>query len=77
MFYNLHKYLFYSILAPPFPPAVTLSSSSVSSLSLRLKPVNGTPIHGFTIHYKQEFGDWETVQVCYSQRIYYKIYYSY
>lgn len=49
--------------APPFPPAVALASSSVSSLSLRLRPVNGTPTHGYTIHYKQEFGDWETVQV--------------
>jgi hypothetical protein len=21
------------------------------------------PIHGYTIHYKPEFGDWETVQI--------------
>ncbi|XP_038214402.1 Down syndrome cell adhesion molecule-like protein Dscam2 isoform X25 [Zerene cesonia] len=54
-----------SVLAPPFPPQLSIASSSVSSLTLRLKP----PVDadqsaaGYTIHYKQEFGDWETVQI--------------
>ncbi|XP_052739478.1 cell adhesion molecule Dscam2 isoform X18 [Bicyclus anynana] len=55
-----------SVLAPPFPPQLTIASSSVSSLTLRLKPsleAEQSPAAGYTIHYKQEFGDWETVQI--------------
>ncbi|CAF4862530.1 unnamed protein product [Pieris macdunnoughi] len=55
-----------SVLAPPFPPQLSIASSSVSSLTLRLKPpVDADQSHaaGYTIHYKQEFGDWETVQI--------------
>ncbi|XP_053612857.1 cell adhesion molecule Dscam1 isoform X41 [Plodia interpunctella] len=55
-----------SVLAPPFPPQLTIASSSVSSLTLRLKPsadADQSPAAGYTIHYKQEFGDWETVQI--------------
>ncbi|XP_050561824.1 cell adhesion molecule Dscam2 isoform X50 [Spodoptera frugiperda] len=55
-----------SVLAPPFPPQLSIASSSVSSLTLRLKPsveVDQSPAAGYTIHYKQEFGDWETVQI--------------
>ncbi|XP_064072189.1 cell adhesion molecule Dscam1 isoform X35 [Vanessa tameamea] len=55
-----------SVLAPPFPPQLNIASSSVSSLTLRLKPsldAAQSPAAGYTIHYKQEFGDWETVQI--------------
>ncbi|KAJ0175513.1 hypothetical protein K1T71_008672 [Dendrolimus kikuchii] len=55
-----------SVLAPPFPPQLSIASSSVSSLTLRLKPSadeDQSPAAGYTIHYKQEFGDWETVQI--------------
>ncbi|XP_063822595.1 cell adhesion molecule Dscam1 isoform X1 [Ostrinia nubilalis] len=55
-----------SVLAPPFPPQLTVASSSVSSLTIRLKPSEQpeqSPAAGYTIHYKQEFGDWETVQI--------------
>ncbi|XP_059046518.1 cell adhesion molecule Dscam2 isoform X35 [Achroia grisella] len=55
-----------SILAPPFPPQLTIAASSVSSLTLRLKPsdeAEQSPAAGYSIHYKQEFGDWETVQI--------------
>ncbi|XP_073949185.1 Down syndrome cell adhesion molecule 1 isoform X9 [Choristoneura fumiferana] len=55
-----------SVLAPPFPPQLSIASSSVSSLTLRLKPsheAEQSPSAGYTIHYKQEFGDWETVQI--------------
>lgn len=53
-------------IAPPFPPQLSIAASSVSSLTLRLKPsedVDQSPAAGYTIHHKQEFGDWETVQV--------------
>ncbi|KAJ2950045.1 hypothetical protein O0L34_g11384 [Tuta absoluta] len=55
-----------SVLAPPFPPQLSIASSSVSSLTLRLKPsdhADQSPAAGYTIHHKQEFGDWETVQI--------------
>ncbi|XP_050665035.1 cell adhesion molecule Dscam2 isoform X2 [Leptidea sinapis] len=55
-----------SVLAPPFPPQLSIASSSVSSLTLRLKPpvdADQSSAAGYTIHYKQEFGDWETVQI--------------
>ncbi|VVD03839.1 unnamed protein product [Leptidea sinapis] len=51
--------------SPPFPPQLSIASSSVSSLTLRLKPpvdADQSSAAGYTIHYKQEFGDWETVQ---------------
>lgn len=56
-----------NVKAPPFPPQLSIASSSVSSLTLRLKPsedAGQSAAAGYTIHYKQEFGDWETVQVC-------------
>lgn len=51
--------------APPSAPIVTLTSTTTNSLTIKLKPHDndGEPIHGYTIHYKPEFGDWETVQV--------------
>ncbi|XP_026315575.1 Down syndrome cell adhesion molecule-like protein Dscam2 isoform X8 [Hyposmocoma kahamanoa] len=55
-----------SVLAPPFPPQLSIAASSVSSLTLRLKPsedADQSPAAGYTIHHKQEFGDWETVQI--------------
>jgi hypothetical protein len=32
---------------------------------MKLKPhaTDTAPLHGYTIHYKPEFGEWETVQV--------------
>jgi len=32
-------------------------------MKLRPHPTDNAPIHGYTIHYKPEFGDWETVQI--------------
>ncbi|XP_074036525.1 Down syndrome cell adhesion molecule 1 isoform X49 [Leptinotarsa decemlineata] len=51
--------------APPHAPIVQLTSTTTNSLTIKLKPhdTDGEPIHGYTIHYKPEFGDWETVQV--------------
>ncbi|XP_018577220.1 Down syndrome cell adhesion molecule-like protein Dscam2 isoform X8 [Anoplophora glabripennis] len=51
--------------APPNAPIVQLTSTTTNSLTIKLKPheTDGESIHGYTIHYKPEFGDWETVQV--------------
>ncbi|XP_065340861.1 cell adhesion molecule Dscam1 isoform X17 [Cloeon dipterum] len=51
--------------APPHSPQVTLTSTTTSSITMKLKPhaTDTAPLHGYTIHYKPEFGEWETVQV--------------
>lgn len=54
-----------SVPAPPHSPQVTLTATTTSSITLKLLPhaSDTAPIHGYTIHYKPEFGEWETVQV--------------
>ncbi|XP_076227123.1 Down syndrome cell adhesion molecule 1 isoform X27 [Nomia melanderi] len=51
--------------APPHSPKVSLSGTTTNSLSMKLQPHpnDNAPIHGYTIHYKPEFGDWETAQI--------------
>ncbi|XP_017797231.1 PREDICTED: Down syndrome cell adhesion molecule-like protein Dscam2 [Habropoda laboriosa] len=51
--------------APPHSPQVTLTATTTNSLTLKLRPHanDNAPIHGYTIHYKPEFGDWETAQI--------------
>ncbi|XP_060529791.1 cell adhesion molecule Dscam2 isoform X44 [Cylas formicarius] len=51
--------------APPRAPQVILISTTTNSLTIKIKPHESDEdqIHGYTIHYKPEFGDWETVQV--------------
>ncbi|XP_059477719.1 cell adhesion molecule Dscam2 isoform X23 [Neocloeon triangulifer] len=51
--------------APPHSPQVLLTSTTTSSITMKLKPhaTDTAPLHGYTIHYKPEFGEWETVQV--------------
>ncbi|CAL7934268.1 unnamed protein product [Xylocopa violacea] len=51
--------------APPHSPQVTLTAITTNSLTMKLRPhaTDNAPIHGYTIHYKPEFGDWETVQI--------------
>ncbi|KAL7294790.1 hypothetical protein TKK_0011722 [Trichogramma kaykai] len=51
--------------APPHSPQVTLTATTTNSLTMKLRPHqnDNAPIHGYTIHYKPEFGDWETVQI--------------
>ncbi|KAL9920272.1 Down syndrome cell adhesion molecule 1 isoform 4-T4 [Glossina fuscipes fuscipes] len=53
------------VLAPPQSPQVTLSATTTDSLTVKLKPYEGdtAPLHGYTIHYKPEFGEWETSEV--------------
>ncbi|XP_050305225.1 cell adhesion molecule Dscam2 isoform X45 [Anthonomus grandis grandis] len=51
--------------APPRAPQVTLTSTTTNSLTIKIKPheSDGEQIHGYTIHYKPEFGEWENIQV--------------
>ncbi|XP_023247278.1 Down syndrome cell adhesion molecule-like protein Dscam2 [Copidosoma floridanum] len=51
--------------APPHSPQVTLTATTTNSITMKLRPHpnDNAPIHGYTIHYKPEFGDWETVQI--------------
>ncbi|XP_065155482.1 cell adhesion molecule Dscam1 isoform X12 [Atheta coriaria] len=51
--------------APPHSPHVSLTSTTTNSLTIKLKPDPSDiePIHGYTVHYKPEFGEWETAQV--------------
>ncbi|KAM7342874.1 Down syndrome cell adhesion molecule 1 isoform 4-T6 [Cochliomyia hominivorax] len=53
------------VLAPPMSPQVTLSATTTDSLTVKLKPHEGdtAPLHGYTLHYKPEFGEWETAEV--------------
>ncbi|XP_017867793.1 PREDICTED: Down syndrome cell adhesion molecule-like protein Dscam2 isoform X1 [Drosophila arizonae] len=53
------------VLAPPQSPQVTLSATTTDTLTVRLKPHEGdtAPLHGYTLHYKPEFGEWETAEV--------------
>uniref|UniRef100_A0AAR5PMA6 Down syndrome cell adhesion molecule-like protein Dscam2 n=1 Tax=Dendroctonus ponderosae TaxID=77166 RepID=A0AAR5PMA6_DENPD len=51
--------------APPRAPQISLMSTTTNSLSIKIKPheSDGEQVHGYTIHYKPEFGEWENVQV--------------
>lgn len=42
-----------------------MTATTTDSLTVKLKPhdMDSAPIHGYTLHYKPEFGDWETVEV--------------
>ncbi|XP_014244474.1 Down syndrome cell adhesion molecule-like protein Dscam2 isoform X47 [Cimex lectularius] len=53
------------ILAPPHMPQVTLQSTTTNSITMKIKPnaADTEPIHGYTVKYKPEFGDWETMQL--------------
>ncbi|XP_017467264.1 PREDICTED: Down syndrome cell adhesion molecule-like protein Dscam2 isoform X48 [Rhagoletis zephyria] len=53
------------VLAPPQSPQVSLSATTTDSLTVKLKPHEGdtAPLHGYTLHYKPEFGEWETAEV--------------
>ncbi|XP_052873092.1 cell adhesion molecule Dscam2 [Anopheles cruzii] len=53
------------ILAPPQSPQLTLTATTTDSLSVKLKPHDSdtAPLQGYTLHYKPEFGEWETIDV--------------
>ena len=48
---------------PPEPPNVSISSQTTDSVTLKLRAKNAedkTPVHGYNLHFKAEFGDWNT-----------------
>ncbi|XP_061930172.1 cell adhesion molecule Dscam2 isoform X23 [Apis cerana] len=51
--------------APPHSPQITLTATTTNSLTMKVRPhpQDNAPIHGYTIHYKPEFGDWDTAQI--------------
>ncbi|XP_063975858.1 cell adhesion molecule Dscam1 isoform X3 [Diachasmimorpha longicaudata] len=53
------------VQAPPHSPQISFTSTTTNSLTMKLRPHpdDNTPIHGYTIHYKPEFGEWDTVQI--------------
>lgn len=53
------------LAAPPHSPQVTVTATTTNSLTMKLRPhpTDNAQIHGYTIHFKPEFGDWETAQI--------------
>ena len=52
------------VQAPPQPPSISLAGTSGTSITVRLKsPTDSAPLHGLTLHYKQDFGEWDTTQI--------------
>ncbi|XP_055906138.1 cell adhesion molecule Dscam2 isoform X24 [Eupeodes corollae] len=53
------------VLAPPQSPQVSITATTTDALTVKLKPHEGdsAPLHGYTLHYKPEFGEWETAEV--------------
>lgn len=52
-------------LAPPRSPHLSVPATTTNSITMKLSPhpTDSAPLHGYTIHYKPEFGEWETLQV--------------
>ena len=58
---------------PPDPPEVQITAQTTDSVTIKLKTVNPddkTPVHGYTLHYKPEFGDWNTAAIPYGSEEY-------
>ena len=55
--------------APPMSPQLSLTATTTDSLSVKLKPhdSDNAPLQGYTLHYKPEFGEWETIDVALNQ----------
>jgi hypothetical protein len=52
------------VQSPPQPPSISLAGATGTAITVRLKsPMDSAPLHGLTIHYKQDFGEWETTQI--------------
>lgn len=50
--------------APPHAPKVSITTTTTNSLTIKFKPNDeDTEIHGYSINYKAEFGEWKTIQV--------------
>ncbi|XP_056637479.1 cell adhesion molecule Dscam2-like [Diorhabda sublineata] len=53
------------VKTPPKAPSVQLVSTTNNSLTINIKPSDNEeePILGYSVHYKEEFGEWETIQI--------------
>jgi Down syndrome cell adhesion protein 1 len=52
----------------PDPPEVTLTAQTTDSVTIKIKaknPEDKTPVHGYTLHYKPDLGDWDTAAIPY------------
>lgn len=51
--------------APPQAPQVIVGATTTDSITVKLKKheTDSAPLHGYTLHYKPEFGEWETADV--------------
>lgn len=56
---------YYHITAPPQAPQVIVGATTTDSITVKLKKHENdlAPLHGYTLHYKPEFGEWETADV--------------
>lgn len=51
---------------PPEPPMVILTAQTTDTITFKLKyedTDDATPVHGFKVNYKPEFGDWEQKEI--------------
>ncbi len=67
---------------PPDPPEIQITSQTTDTVTIKLRPRNPedkTPVHGYKLHYKPEFGDWDTAQVIFllNPSVIKSLYYTY
>ena len=51
---------------PPEPPVTTITGQTTDTITVKLRTSNladKTPVHGYSLHYKPEFGDWDLAQI--------------
>jgi hypothetical protein len=51
---------------PPNPPITTITAQTTDTITVKLRssdPEDKTPVHGYTMHYKPEFGDWDLAKI--------------
>uniref|UniRef100_A0A1I8PJY9 Down syndrome cell adhesion molecule-like protein Dscam2 n=1 Tax=Stomoxys calcitrans TaxID=35570 RepID=A0A1I8PJY9_STOCA len=53
------------VQVPPSAPMITVTATTTNSVSLQWKveDIGGSPLRGFTLTYRKEFGDWEEIQL--------------
>ena len=53
---------------PPAPPLVILTAQTTDTITFKLRydvEADPAPVHGYTVHYKPEFGNWEKEDIGY------------
>lgn len=50
---------------PPDPPAMRITAQTTDTVTVKLQQESEDPqpVHGYHMHYKAEFGDWERAEV--------------